>query len=108
MEEIIIITTSVIDSRTQLSSLSSFQESYGNGFTTTCVISVYYHLSCEFEPRPIRGVLDTILCDKVCQILATGRWFSAGTQVSSSNKTDRHDIIEILVKVALNPINQKT
>ena len=23
-----------------------------------------------------RGVLDTTLCDKVCQRLATGRWFS--------------------------------
>ena len=24
---------------------------------------------------PRRGVLDTTLCDKVCQWLATGRWF---------------------------------
>jgi hypothetical protein len=27
---------------------------------------------------------------KVCQWLETGRWFSPGTPVSSSNKTDRH------------------
>jgi len=26
----------------------------------------------------------------------TGRWFSPGTPVFSNNKTDRHDIIEIL------------
>ena len=26
-----------------------------------------------------RGVLNTTLCDKVCQWLATGRWFSSGT-----------------------------
>jgi len=35
--------------------------------------------------------------------------FSPGTPISSSNKTDRHDIIEILSKVALNittPLNQ--
>jgi hypothetical protein len=32
----------------------------------------------------------------------TGRWFSP---VSSTNKTDRHDITEILLKVALNIIN---
>jgi len=38
-----------------------------------------------------RGVLDTTLCDKVCQRLATGRWFCPGTLVSSTNKTDRHD-----------------
>ena len=35
-----------------------------------------------------------------------GRWFSPGTPVSSSNKTDRHDITQILLKVALNTINQ--
>ena len=46
------------------------------------------------------------LCDKVCQWLPTGRWFSAGPPVSSSNKTDCHDIDEILFKVALNHIKQ--
>jgi hypothetical protein len=40
------------------------------------------------------------LCDNVCQWLVTGRWFSLGPPVSS-NKTDRHDIAEILLKVAL-------
>ena len=28
-------------------------------------------------------------------------WFSSGPPVSFTNKTDRHDIIEILLKVAL-------
>ena len=46
------------------------------------------------------------LCDQVCQWLATGRWFSPGPPVSSTNKTDRHYITEILLKVALNTINQ--
>ena len=46
------------------------------------------------------------LCDKVCQWLATGRWFSPGPPVSSTNKTDRHDIAEKLLKVALNTIKQ--
>ena len=41
----------------------------------------------------------TKLCDKVCQWLATGRWFSQGTPVSSTNKADHHDIAEILFKV---------
>jgi hypothetical protein len=31
-------------------------------------------------------------------------WFSPGTSVSFTNKTDRHDITEILLKVALNTI----
>jgi len=34
--------------------------------------------------------------------------FSLGTPVSSTNKTDRHDITEILLKVALNTINHET
>ena len=34
------------------------------------------------------GVLDTTLCDKVCQ------WFSPGTPVSSTNKTDPNDILK--------------
>ena len=49
-----------------------------------------------------RGVLDTTLCDKLCQWLAAGLWFSPGTLVSSTNKTDRLDITEILLKVVLN------
>jgi hypothetical protein len=39
--------------------------------------------------------------DKVYQLLAHGRWFSPGTPASSTTKTDRHDIAEILLKVAL-------
>ena len=40
--------------------------------------------------------------DKVYQLLANVRWFSPGTPASSTNKTCRHDIAEILLKVALN------
>ena len=53
---------------------------------------------------PLRGaVLDTTLlvCDKVCQWLVAGWWFSP---VSSTNKTDCYNITEILLKVALNTI----
>ena len=49
-------------------------------------------------------VFDTTLCDKVCQWLAAGRWFSLGTPISSINKTDRNDITDILLKVILNTI----
>ena len=42
--------------------------------------------------------------DKVWQWPVTGRWLSLDTPVSSTNKTDRHDITEILLKVALNTI----
>jgi hypothetical protein len=39
--------------------------------------------------------------DKVYQLLAHGRWFTPGTPASSTSKTGRHDITEILLKVAL-------
>jgi hypothetical protein len=35
-----------------------------------------------------------------------GRWFSPGTLASSTTKTGRHDIAEILLKVVLNIKNQ--
>ena len=57
-------------------------------FITTDVVS-----SNSVQAR----VLDTKLC-------ATGQWFSPGTQISSTNKTDRHDITHILLKVALTTI----
>ena len=54
------------------------------------VQSVPITTNCEFEPCSGKTILDTILCDNVCQC------FSPGTSVSSTNKT------EILLKVALN------
>ena len=50
-------------------------------------------------------LFDTTFYDRVCQWLVTGQWFSLGTLVSSTNKTDHHYITEILLKVALNTIN---
>ena len=68
---------------------------------TTDVVNLY----------PAQGAWCTTVCYKVCQRLAEGRWFSPGTPVSSTNKNNRHDITEILLKVELNTINlnhQKT
>jgi hypothetical protein len=39
---------------------------------------------------------------KFISLLALGQWFSPGTPPSSTTKTGRHDIAEILLKVALN------
>ena len=44
--------------------------------------------------------------DKVYQLLAHGRWFSLGNPAASTTKTVHHDIAEILLKMALNTINQ--
>ena len=71
-------------------------------------IYVYYlwlsPLKLWIHIRSWRGLLDAILCDKVCQWFSTGRQFSPGTPVSSINQADR-DIAELLFKVALNTIS---
>ena len=53
-------------------------------------------------------MLDTTLCDKVCQLLTAGCCFFAGPPVSSTDKTDLYDIAEILLKVVLTTINQNS
>jgi len=52
-------------------------------------------------------VLYITLCDKVCLTCDRSVVFS-GYSISSTNKTDRHDITEILLKVVLNTINHQT
>jgi hypothetical protein len=45
--------------------------------------------------NPVHGdvcVLDSKFCDKFCQWITRGRWFSPGTPVSSTNNTDHHNI----------------
>ena len=68
-------------------------------FTITCAISALW-VRTQFR----RSVLDTTFYDKVWQWLATGQSFLPGTPVSPTNNTERHDIIEILLKVALNTL----
>ena len=76
------------------------------GFITTYAISAYHHSPLMLWVWiPLRwGILDTTLCDKVCQWLATDQWFSSGTPVSSTNKSYLHNITKELLKVQLNTI----
>jgi hypothetical protein len=68
------------------------------GLTTAYAISAYPHWGCEFESRSWWGVLDATLCDKVWRRV---NGFPLGTPDFSTNRTDRHDIAEILLKMAL-------
>jgi hypothetical protein len=59
------------------------------------VVIVWYLFSQCLSPLTLwvgiplrRGVLETTLCDQVCQWFAKGRWLSSGTSVFSTNKTD--------------------
>ena len=47
-----------------------------------------------------------VVSEKAYQLLAHSRWFSPGTTASSTTKTGRHDIAEILLKVALHTKNK--
>jgi len=53
-----------------------------------------------------KGCTRLAASDKVYQLLAHGRWFSPGTPTSSTIKTGRHNIAEILLKVELNTKNK--
>ena len=70
-------------------------------FTTTYVSAVYHHSCCEFE-----SCSDEVynIMGSICQWLSAGMLFSSGTPVFSTNEIDRHDITEILLKVALSTI----
>ena len=72
---------------------------YVVGFTTIYAISAYHHKHCEIESTLWQGVLNTTLCNQVWHV--AGRWF---TPFSSTNKTDNHNITEILLKVTSNII----
>ena len=74
------------------------------GFTTTCAIIVPITSkvwSLNSAHGEVYSIQNYVI---VCQWLSIGRWLSPGTSVSSINKTDRHDITEILLKGALNTI----
>ena len=58
---------------------------------------------CKLQKRCTRLAA---ISDKVYQLLAQGRWFSPGTPASFTTKTGSHVVAEILLKVALNTINQ--
>jgi hypothetical protein len=60
-----------------------------------CTSSMLYNRFTQFAA----------ISDKVYQLLTQGRWFSPGTPASSTTKTGRHDIAEILLKVALSTNN---
>ena len=62
----------------------------------------YKSSSCELEP--VHGEVHSTqhYVIKFISDFATGQWFSP---VSSTNKTDCHDITETLLKMALNTIN---
>ena len=52
-----------VDNKSKMDTVASLNI----GFTTTYAISAYYHLRYEFESCSWRDILDTKICDEVCQ-----------------------------------------
>ena len=80
------------------------------GFTTNCAISAYQ--TNVVSLNPVHGEVYSIqhyviILLKVVLNVIVGQLLSPGTPVSSTNKTDRHNITEILLKVALDTLNPK-
>jgi hypothetical protein len=61
----------------------------------------HYVIKFVSELRQIVGFLRVIGFLHQLQLVAHFRWFSPGTPASSTTETGRHDIAEILLKVAL-------
>jgi hypothetical protein len=74
-----------------------FISTYFNYITRTLtmpMLQLWIHMEVCHKKLKWQGVLDTTLCDKVCQWHATCRWFLPGIPVPFTNKTDRHDMTE--------------
>ena len=50
---------------------------------------------------------DVVGSNQNCQWFMAGRWFFLGVPVSFTNKPDRHDINEIVLKTALSYMTKK-
>jgi hypothetical protein len=70
--------------------------------THTSLSPIWHGFSSDFLNHTKGCTRLAAAIDKVYQLLAHGRWFSPGTQASSTTKAGHHDIAEILLKVALN------
>ena len=73
------------------------------GLTTTYAINAYHYWCCEFESWSWQGVHHYVI-KFVSDLRQVGGFFCP--LVSSTNKTDRHNITEIWLKEALNTNKQ--
>ena len=71
------------------------------GYVYSCNIMWLSELKLWVRFPLVAVCTHTTLCDQVCQWLVTGLGFSPGFTVSSTNKTDHHDITKILLKMEL-------
>ena len=81
---------------------------HANNTKSIVLYNIRLHIPCSYFTLSltlgfVHFLLLAVASDKAYQLLAHGRWFSPA---SSTTKTGRHDIAEILLKVALSTKNQ--
>ena len=88
--------------------MNSHEQSSGL-FPTCCFTAGYIRLElpmCNKFVNPYRWtILYVCLYCGLTVATEAGRWISLGTPVSSTHKTDRHDLTEIVLTVALSNLN---
>ena len=75
-----------------------------NAFIVSYYSIVFY---CDFQLYVDRRARDRVIVGFTTTYVISdlsGRWFSSGTPIFFTNKSNRHDIAEILLKVMLNSI----
>ena len=79
---------------------------HANNTKSIVLYNIRLYIACSYFTFSLgffHFLLLAVASDKAYQLLAHGRWFSPA---SSTTKTGRHDITEILLKVALSTKNQ--
>ena len=79
---------------------------HANSTKSIVLYNIRLYIACSYFTFSLgffHFLLLAVASDKAYQLLAHGRWFSPA---SSTTKTGRHDIAEILLKVALSTKNQ--
>lgn len=66
-----------------------------------CVVFSSFCVPCVASLFGLPDITLCTICSKCCQCFVAGLWLSLSTLVYSMNKTYSHNIIEILLKVAL-------
>jgi len=103
----ILLSLFIFWSKTDAAQRPSWSWSYDsliyNYLCNQCISPLKIWVQTPFMERCTRNNIMWYSLSENCD--RSNRWFSPGTSVSPTNKTDRHDITEILLKVVLNTIN---
>ena len=71
----------------------------GSPWQHTDCSGIYNTITLVLDSSPLRSVLNTTWCDRVCQWLVPGQWFSLYSPISSITIADCHDMSNVYLVV---------